>query len=347
MKLKPSGTSISTQKQTKKAVPPKRTRNKGWTKHAAIRNRNFLFSVVPQQLCGFGFSVTHTVDKCPTPELWAKWVKSYFKNIARKWPLTRYHSVTEWQRRGMPHLHAAVWFGGTTALGSGFARQRFLTKGIRPREIVLGKDIPYEHQLVALWLKITSEGGSHRLAQDVKPISLDDAGHWLKYLAKHGSRGVSNYQRHYSNVPKSWKGRTCQVWNKGGDWPTENSLEVHGLSQSEKYQVRRVFCRFLASLPPSHRVKAESRSSSRLYWKKFLSCSDLKTSRFRAPTAFIDLEHQVKLVLSVNPDAYFSDSETGEVFYSVEDMPINRTPVWEPPSIYSPPTDMSDIQSPS
>jgi len=347
MKLSPSGTSISTQNQQKNARPPKRTANKGWTKHAALRNRRFLFSVVPEQLSGYGFSVTHTVETCPSPELWAKWIKSYFRNLARRWPLTRWHAVTEWQRRGVPHFHAALWFNGETSLGSSSVTALPCSGSSKsvsnPTHVREGIDIPYAHQMIDLWLKITTEGGSQKWGQDVKSIALDDAGHWLQYLAKHGSRGVSNYQRHYSNVPKDWKQRTCQVWNKGGNWPIENPVEVHGLSQADKYQVRRVFCNFLASAPASHRIKKTSRDSVRRYWSNFLKCTDVKSSRFRSPTSFISIEDQVRLIKCVNSDAYFTDTETGEIFTDVQDMPVDRSPRWKPLPFERAETSMDDL----
>lgn len=344
MKLSPSGASISTQNQQKNARPPKRTANKGWTKHAANRNRRFLYSVVPEQLCGYGFSVTHTVEDCPSPDLWAKWVKSYFRNLARRWPLTRYHAVTEWQRRGMPHLHSAVWFKGTSSLGSGSSLSDAAVPNDRDcsRYIREGIDIPTTQQMIDLWLKITVDGGSQTYGQDVKPINLNDAGHWLQYLAKHGSRGVSNYQRHFSNVPKSWKNKTCQVWNKGGEWPIENAVEPIGLSMADKYQIRRLFCRYMASCPPSQRIKADSRQFYRKFWQGFLRAG-VKNSRFRSPQAFISIEDQIRLGKFVNSDAEFTDCETGEVFSGVEDMPISRKSKWKPLPFARTETCMSDI----
>jgi hypothetical protein len=276
--------------------------------------------------------------------MWAKWVRAYFKNLARKWPLTRYHAVTEWQRQGQPHLHAALWFKGETAIGSGSSLSDAAVPNDcdRPASIRQGIDIPTPQQMMELWLKISKDGGSQIYGQDVKEINLNDAGHWLQYLAKHGSRGVSNYQRHFSNVPEAWQHRTCQVWNKGGDWPIPNSLIYHGLSQRDKYQLRRVFCRFLASNPPSRRTSKDARLSTRKHWQGFLRAG-AKNSRFRSPSSFITLENMVMLVKSVNSDAYFSDAVTGEVYTEVEDIPIDRSPKWKPLPFASTKTCMSDI----
>lgn len=342
MKLSPSGCSVTTAKPRKSAPPPIRTKNKGWTKHAAMRNRAFLWSVVPEQLNGFGFSVTHTVLECPTPHLWQKWVTSYLMNCRKRWPLTRYHLVTEWQKRGMPHLHMAVWFHGLDRSCHG-SRKAGLAGSGPNGSIIEGIDIPLETDLIKLWLKIAAAGKPARVSQDVKPITTDDAGHWLQYLAKHAVRGVSNYQRSSENIPAAWKGATGRVWRKGGDWPVENRVEVHGLSKSEEYQYRRIFCRYLASLPRSMRIKRSERPRVARYWKNWRKCTDVSRSHLRAPSSFIDIETQVKIIKLVNPAAYFSDEVTGEVFNSVQDMPVNRNPIWTPPPVYRTPQDMSDI----
>ena len=256
--------------------------------------------------------------------------------------MTRYHLVTEWQRRGMPHLHMAVWFHGLDRSSHG-SLQAVLGGSGPNGSIIEGVDIPLGTDLINLWLKIASEGSPSRVSQDVKPITSEDAGHWLQYLAKHAVRGVSNYQRHSSNIPKEWKGATGRVWRKGGDWPIENRVEVHGLSKKEQYQYRRIFCRYLSSLPSSMRIKSSDRRKVSRYWKNWRRCTDVTRSHLRAPSSFISIETQVKIIKSVNPAAFFVDEVTGEIFNSVEEMPINRTATWTPPPIHRPVQDMSDI----
>lgn len=345
MKLSPSGASVTTSKPRQTAPPPIRTKNKGWTKHAALRNRAFLWSVVPEQLSGFGFSITHTVRHCDSPQIWQKWIKRYIDIVRKRWPLTRYHIVTEWQRRGMPHLHGTLYFHGRPEADADAVRGAPTGSGPNG-SIIEGIDIPSELALIRIWLKITEEGQSARVSQDVKPISTEDATHWLQYLAKHAVRGVSNYQRSAENIPAKWKGETGRVWRKGGDWPIETPLKAHGLSKSDEYQYRRIFCRYLASLPPSMRIKRSERANVRLFWSKWLKCNDTARSHLRAPSSFIRIEDQIRIIHSINPDAYFSDAVTGEVFFNADDIPVTRCPNWTNPEYHRPEADMSDLLPP-
>lgn len=343
MKLSPSGASVTTSKPRKTAPPPNRTKNRGWTKHAALRNRAFLWSVVPEQLSGFGYSITHTVLHCDCPNLWQKWVSAYLDNLRKRWPLTRYHLVVEWQKRGMPHLHAAVWFHGLDADRQTCSSAGHLTGSGPNGTIIEGVDIPLPEQLIRLWMKVAAAGEPARVSQDVKTITTDDAGHWLQYLAKHAVRGVSNYQRSSENVPALWKGETGRVWRKGGDWPTENRVEVHGLTKDDEYQYRRVFCRYLASLPASMRVKQSDKVSVQRYWKSWRKCSDTARSHLRAPSSFISIETQVRIIKSINPAAYFVDEITGEYYSDVDEMPVDRSPSWVQPKYHRVETSIDDL----
>lgn len=287
MRITTSGSNITSHNSRKSAPPPVRTKNKGWTKHAAIRNRNFLYQVIPQALDGVGYAVTLTVLRCDTPQEWASWRKNFIDSL-RRMGLIRFHIVTEWQKRGVPHLHCAVW------LRTGRAAEMWDRQSI-----------------IRHWLRVAADGEPSDFAQDIKPMS--SCGHWLRYLAKHGVRGVSNYQRHFSNVPKSWQGETGRVWLKGGDWPLMPFFKVEGLTQPQKHQMRRLFCRYLASNPAHLNIRYEHRIGTRKHWQRFLKCTDKKIARFKSPTSFIPLEIAVKLVLSVNDAVEFYDEETGEL----------------------------------
>lgn len=315
MRITTSGSNITSHNSRNSAPPPTRLKNKGWTKHAAIRNRNFLYQVIPQELDGVGYAITLTVKTCDTPEQWSIWRANFIKSL-RRMGCFRYHFVTEWQRRGVPHLHCAVW----------------LQTG-RPAEM---RD---RSAFIENWLRIASKGNPSQFAQDVKPMK--DCGHWLKYLAKHGVRGVSNYQRHASNIPKAWKGETGRVWLKGGDWPVMPFYKVEGLTQCQKHQMRRLFCRYLASNPEHLAIKFKHRIGTRKHWQRFLKCNDLKVARFKSPTSFIPLNVTVKLILSVNPDVEFYDEDTGELI----DISAYRPPSpWVNPNPHVPEnTDINDF----
>ena len=100
----------------------------GWSAGATRRNLQFLYSIDERDLDGEGFAVTLTLRDCPpTAEDWQYLVKQFFMYLKRilsyasaalggDFTLLRYHYVTEWQRRGVPHLHATIYFSpGCTA----------------------------------------------------------------------------------------------------------------------------------------------------------------------------------------------------------------------------------------
>lgn len=342
-----SGIGFSTSKGRKTAPPPTRTKNKGWTKHAAARNRQFLFSVNSRQLSGVGWSITLTTVECPTPAVWSKWRKNLIQWVRDNYDLTRFHVITEWQIRGQPHLHIAIWFGAKSWLGF---RSAGSEQGLDPKQYAKDywnwyRGVGQGENIIQAWLHISRSGGSQRIAQDAKPISGDDAGFWLQYLAKHAARGVSNYQRHQDNIPASWQGETCQVWTKGGDWPTPSPLQVVGLTQKDLYAARRIFCRYLSETPSFMRIKETERPKVQAFWRDYLSTNfesgEGKSTRFKGISSFIPQPIQLKIFKSISPDAYFFDLETGEMYEHPDEIDFDLVPRWETPK--PPRTDMSDI----
>lgn len=172
--------------------PPVRTEVNGWSANAIRRNLAFLYSVDERQLTELaGFAVTLTVKACPEADEWRRMRDAFFV-FARRRGVVLVHWVTEWQRRGVPHLHLAIFFPST---------------GPRP----VG-------DLVRHWLTLTSPHGSTGRGQHVTPIH--DLRGWNEYVSKHAARGLYHYQRCPENVPESWRGRsTGRMWGKLGSWP--------------------------------------------------------------------------------------------------------------------------------
>jgi hypothetical protein len=109
--------------------------------------------------------------------------------------LIRGHWLTEWQRRGVPHLHAAVWFDD----------------GLRDRD-------PFALLTIRQhWVDCASSFGAGLRGQHVEQIT-DSVG-WFKYLSKHAVRGIKHYQRSGENIPEGWK-KTGRMWGHLGEWPT-------------------------------------------------------------------------------------------------------------------------------
>ena len=171
----------------------------GWSAGAARRNLRFLYSIDERELTGEGLALTLTVRDCPpSPESWHLLVRDYFRQVGRVLArgghaLLRYHYVTEWQRRGVPHLHGAV----------------YVSDGA-------GASVNLPNVLKGVWEGYAAPYGVNLKAQYVLPIT--GVLGWFQYVSKHAARGIRHYQRSAANIPDSWRKGTGRMWGKGGAW---------------------------------------------------------------------------------------------------------------------------------
>lgn len=172
------------------AEVPKRGEIQGWSVQAAARLRRWFYAVDGPALDGQGYALTLTVrDLPPSAEDWTR-TRAAFLDRMRRAGMVRGQWLTEWQRRGVPHLHGAVFFPeGSTDRG----------------ELVV------DH-----WLSAAAEWSPGRHGQMAK--ELYGLPGWLQYQAKHSARGVRHYQR--ANVPEAWQRGTGRLWGYVGDWPS-------------------------------------------------------------------------------------------------------------------------------
>ena len=180
--------------------PVVRTETKGWSKDSVRSNLRFLYSVDERQLEGLqGVALTLTVRDCPPTAVdWKRMREAFFTNLQRD-RKHLVHWVTEWQRRGVPHLHLAVY-----ALDGKFV------------------DTP---RLLGHWLRISEPYRSRSWGQHSHPI-YDVLG-WNQYVSKHAARGLHHYQRSPENVPQGWQGgSTGRMWGYLGDWPVQESIDL-------------------------------------------------------------------------------------------------------------------------
>lgn len=190
--------------------PPKRGECRGWTQAACRRNTQWLYSVDVAQLGGEGWAFTLTLRDCPpSPESWHRLRGAFVKRL-RRLGVVRVHWVTEWQRRGVPHLHGVAYWDS-------------------------GRAGPVE--LLRAWLQVADSYRPAPWAQHVIPIT--DALGWLKYCAKHASRGVGHYQRSRACMPPAWQGASGRVWGHIGAWPCVDPAAAE-LSRVEWYRLRRM-----------------------------------------------------------------------------------------------------------
>jgi hypothetical protein len=193
----PNGVTASCPRWGPLEQPSKRGRVRGWSIQATRRLRRWFYSVDGEQLEGRGLPMTLTVrDLPPSAGDWTRTRRAFLDRMRRA-GMVRGQWLTEWQRRGVPHLHGLLFFPEASSVGP---------------EAVVGH-----------WLEAAGEWGPEARGQVVKPLSGLTG--WLEYQAKHSSRGIRHYQR--ANVPEAWQQGTGRLWGVLGEWPTwDDQLEV-------------------------------------------------------------------------------------------------------------------------
>ncbi len=184
----------------KNIAPPLRADCVGWSVGAVRRNRIFCLSVAADKCCGIGYAITLTIKQCPLTAAAFHRCRAAFMRWLFHRDLLRYHSVIEWQRRGVPHLHIAVWVASSSPLA---------VAGVAYRSV---RDC---------WLHIARDyfesaadkrnGYYHAVRCD----ELRGVGGWSQYMAKHAGRGYYNIQR--QGLPVGWE-KSGRMWQYGGDW---------------------------------------------------------------------------------------------------------------------------------
>lgn len=171
-----------------------RGRVTGWSAQSTRRLRRWFYSVDGDRLTGRGVGVTLTVrDLPPSAADWTLTHRNFLKRLRRS-GLVRGQWLTEWQRRGVPHLHGCLFFPeGSQGL----------------------QELVRSH-----WLAAAGSWGPKASGQHVAP--LWGLSGWLQYQAKHSVRGVKHYQR--ANVPASWREGTGRLWGVVGEWPVREEL---------------------------------------------------------------------------------------------------------------------------
>jgi hypothetical protein len=220
LKLSRHGMTMGTPPSKNNHLRAKRGVVEGWSESATRRLIAFLRSVdektLPETASGApltGYAVTLTLRDCPdSPDDWKALRNAYMERL-RRMGCYRCQWVTEWQRRGVPHLHMAVW----------------LPAGVSSDDLLLH------------WVFLTRKYRSELSGQHVLAIN-DDIG-WFKYLSKHSARGLSHYQRSPENIPPKWKKKTGRVWGKTGDWVTSDPVDFQ-LSSEAYYRLRRIVQRW-------------------------------------------------------------------------------------------------------
>jgi len=240
----------------------------GWTAAAVRRQTLWLYSVDTEALTGNGYALTLTVRDCPpTPDDWRRLRNAWLVRVGRLGAI-RTHWVVEWQARGVPHLHAAVYFPEGTGDTMGA-------------------------QTVAAWLDLAEIYGAQSVGQAWLPINGPLG--WLKYLSKHAARGVNHYQR--QGHPVAWN-KTGRLWGHGGDWPTPLPIEAT-ITNAEFYRFRRLVRSWRVADARAAALRWDDpkhRWSRLVYARRMLRCPDAQASRFRGVSEWIPQAWALRLL---------------------------------------------------
>jgi hypothetical protein len=205
--------------------------------------------VEADRLDGVGYGVTLTLRDCPDSEQWARLLLALFTRLRRA-GFIRWHWVVEWQRRGVPHLHMAV-YGPAGGPNPGLWVQR-------------------------AWLELAARYGAGSRSQDATAITGPVG--WLKYLSKHASRGVRHYQR--QGKPDGWE-TTGRLWGHGGDWPTAEPVRLE-LDGPEFWRYRRMVRGWAIA---EARTRGDVKAAA--YLRGMLACSDPGLSAARGVSQWV------------------------------------------------------------
>lgn len=186
-------------------TPPrvKRGETTGWNSQTAARFKQWLMACDVDQLMADGnvlWGFTLTIAETPsTPEEWNNIRRTWIKRLERRLPGCLWIWITEFQRRGTPHLHGVI-----VAPESARSAVRDLC--------------------CIEWPEIASKGAekpTKAVAQYVTP--LYDAAGWLQYMTKHLSRGHQHYQR--VKLPDGWE-KSGRIYGYCQGWPLREEADA-------------------------------------------------------------------------------------------------------------------------
>ena len=267
----------------------------GWSAKSSRGNTRFLYSVrssdLPVSADGsplLGLALSFTLRDCPPAHSdWQTLRRSFIKRLERR-GLYRLHWLTEWQKRGVPHLHAAAWFDASAAWE--WMQKQYPGLPLEAFPALIKAD----------WLQLTAPYRSSVSGQDIKPIS-DHLG-WLQYLSKHAARGAAHYQRAIGSHPVGWQ-KTGRMWGHLGDFPTSEPLGL-SLDNPGWFQFRRIVRRWrIANARQGNNPARRIRSARRM-----LKCSELHLSRVRGVSEWISVDFGMSILHFLSMSGYSLES---------------------------------------
>lgn len=309
------------------AIPPRKNDHErakrgvvhGWSKSATRNNTRWLRSVSPKSFGNdeqFGVAFTLTIRDCPdSSDDWHS-IRRSFVDRLRRMGMLRLHWVTEWQRRGVPHLHGIVFFPNSVF-------------DVALKELDLDSVdsglLNYWHcRISSAWIAVSERYGASPRGQNLKVVT--DIKGWFKYLSKHASRGADHYQRSSAGIPPGWV-KTGRVWGHCGDWIIDDAVRID-VSPEFYFSMRRIVRKWRLSdarkalkdspvtvfrdgwmrLNP-HWLSAKKRISSA---RRMLKNNDFKKSQVRGVSEWIDSENTLliaEFLISQGFEIYLPEEE--------------------------------------
>lgn len=233
---------------------------KGWSAGAVRRHTKWLYSVDADALDEghVGLALTLTMRDCPPDsDTFHRLRRAWLKRLERA-GADRVHWVVEWQRRGVPHVHAAVYFPADDDRSDQLLAALCLTA----------------------WLAVADEYGALLGGQHFNVV--DGPLGWLQYLSKHAARGAAHYQR--QGHPEGWA-KTGRLWGHTGEWPTIEPMRF-SMSTAAFHRYRRL-CRQWRIADARSEKDPAVRARREQYAKRMLACNDPRLSAVRGVSDWI------------------------------------------------------------
>lgn len=277
----------------KKQMPKsKRGDAKGWTVQVSRRLRKWLYSIPVDSLTGYGLAFTFTVRDCPaSAEDWAELRRAFLQTLFDN-DCIRAHWLTEWQRRGVPHLHGVAYWPDEETVSEGLG-------------------VMYK-----AWLRLAKKYGAGPQGQEIKLVK--DVKGWLEYLSKHAARSVRYYQRSSDNIPEGWKS-TGRMWGYRGSWEVREPMKFYidepgffvyrriAASWWRARQQRLTRAKFYNDIK-RHNGSGIARQALRQARipkpPNKLKCGDPEQSRIMGTSDWIDIETSTKLLVWLGGQGY-------------------------------------------
>lgn len=263
--------------------PSARGEVKGWTRAAVRRHTRWLYSVAPDELHGAGFAATLTMRETPPDAAAFHRARRAFLMRLERTGLLRNHWVVEWQRRGTPHFHMALYW----------------PEGEAPADLAAARGI-----IVGAWLAVANGWGAEAAGQYVLPIAGPLG--WLQYLSKHAARGVEHYQR--QGKPAGWE-KSGRLWGYGGEWPLQEPMKLQ-LSREGYWEFRRLVRAWRIADARAALVAARDDSARRSAVRRLqgarrmLSCNDRRLSEVRGVSEWVPEDTAQSFVLHLAAQGY-------------------------------------------